>query len=375
MTSHKFVGDSNFRDVFTAHREALAVESGVTIEFEQATSVASIKTLLDGPDFSHHLVFIGSPTNEIALKSKNNTKSREGIIESVVSDLFKCVNEHATNHPTANYIICQPFLRQDPPWLEGKLEFYKNYIKACHCKSPSNVHVGSDVNVGTEDLKPDRIHLNKEGLEKLRTCFATDILIAKDLGSEDHFLDVDEDMEEAPLSHMLRSSKKTPLSKKRSIEENSEDEGRLTRKKKAKEDKLDAVLAQLSSMNQKVQDLHDDRTSNKLRFDRIDDRMRETTLVQEDLKEQIEAIKQSDNSFCATIKEDLDAVENSNLRDTVILKKVATDKTIPTDRKELSSLILEIGKEILKEVMGSDTGMKFIAPLYFRNDKCTPKGG
>ena len=103
--------------------------------------------------------------------------------------------------------------------------------------------------------------------------------------------------------------------------------------------------------------------------------MEETILVQENLKEQIESIKQSDNSFSAIIKEDLDAVENASLRDTVIIKRMATDKVIPTERKALSTLILEVGKEILTEIMGNDTCMKYIAPLYFRNDKKTPKEG
>ena len=189
--------------------------------------------------------------------------------------------------------------------------------------------------------------------------------------------EVDADMEEAPLSQLARSTRKTPLRKKRSHEESSEEEGKITKKKKPKqrEDKIDIILERMLGMDQMLKDLHDDRSSSKERFDRLEDRMDESVIVQEGLKEQIENIRQGDNAFSAGIREDLDAVENSSLRDTVIIKKMATDKAIPTNRKELSSLILEVGKELLTEIMGSDSRMKFIAPLYFRNEKRTPKEG
>ena len=126
-----------------------------------------------------------------------------------------------------------------------------------------------------------------------------------------------------------------------------------------------------------MEDLHGDRSVNRARFDRLDEKLEETILVQENLKEQVEAMKQSDNTFSASIKEDLDAVENQGSRDTVIIKKLATDKVIPTDRKELSTMIMEAGKELLTDVLGADanTKFKFIAPLYFRNEKRVLKEG
>ena len=380
----RFIGDSNYRELFTLHRAEF--EDDLVVGFDLASSVASVKTILDDAEFKPNVVFICSPTNEIALKSKNNTKSREGIIEGVVKDLFNIVNDHGHKHEQTYFVIFQPFLRLDPPWLEAKMPFYTNFVKNTHAhSSPRNVFIGTEVQITLEDLKPDKVHLNSEGMKKLLTCVVADIRTAKDLcangaqaGGEgtDGTDNVDADMDEAPLSQ-TRSTRKTPLRKKRSHEESSDDDGKHTKKKKpkSKEDKIDLLLERMMGMDQMLKDLHDDRSSTRDRFDKIEDKMEETILVQENLKEQIESIKQSDNSFSAIIKEDLDAVENASLRDTVIIKRMATDKVIPTERKALSTLILEVGKEILTEIMGNDTCMKYIAPLYFRNDKKTPKEG
>ena len=371
------VGDSNFRDLFALHRGGIDEAAGSTVRFDLATSVASVRTVLDGPRAGQCVTFLACPTNEIALKSKNNTKSREGIIENVLNDFLDAINQQGLKDETSFFIICQPFLRLDPPWLKAKMEFYKTYLKTIHANlSPPNVFIGGVIEVLTDDLKADRIHLSEQGMEKLRSVIVTDIGIAvRDcpiLAAGGVILNDEVDMDEAPLSQLIRSAKKTPLRKKRVIEESSEDDGKTSKRKKTKEGKMDGWMSRMELM---MKDLHDDRANNKIRFDKLDDKLEETIIVQENLKEQVEAIKQSDHSFSATIMEDLDAVENANLRDTVIVKKLAADKTIPTDRKELSSMILEAGKELLTEVMGSDKGMKYISPLYFRNDKRTPKEG
>ena len=235
---YRFIGDSNFRDLFSQFKDEISAASSTVLEFELATSVASIKTILDNPDYKPGVVFIASPTNEIALKSKNNTKSREGIIETVVTDLFNCVNDHANKHDNAIYVVCQPFLRKDPPWLEPKIQFYKDFIKTIHAKTTrGNVFVGGEIMITSDDLKPDQIHLNEKGMLKLRTGIISDLKTAKEHeaqgggGGGEGF---DEEMDEAPLSHLHRNAKKTPLRNKRAIEESDEEEGRVTRKRKQK---------------------------------------------------------------------------------------------------------------------------------------------
>ena len=300
----------------------------------------------------------------------------------MITDLLNTIIDQANKKDSISYVICQPFLRLDPPWLEAKLPFYKSFLKTTHANTTNgNIHIGGEIDIQANDLKADRVHLNQEGMDKLFSVLVADLKTAKE---DVEGLRSNVDMDDAPLSSLPRSSKKTPVRRKRTHDlESSEEEGKTVKKKTRSKNtldagKLDAVLAKLDKLekiDKMMEDLHGDRSVNRARFDKLDEKLEETILVQENLKEQVEAMKQSDNTFTASIKEDLDAVENQNSRDTVIIKKLATDKTIPTDRKELSTMIMEAGKELLTDVMGSDTCMKFIAPLYFRNEKRVLKEG
>jgi hypothetical protein len=370
------VGDSNLRDLFTCHRDEMEKEaSSGAITFEYATSVTSTKTVLE--KLKADVIFVGSPTNEIALKSRNNTKSREGIVDSVVNDFYEVLNAAATKSAGSIYINCLPYLRMEPPWLETKLNYYKEALKTTqNTSSPPNVFLGSEIEVLPEDLKPDKIHLNKNGLKKLCSLMIGDYQIAlrdhvsvPDVGMEGSS---GEESAATPVNVLpvTRSLRKTPARNKRQHEESSEDEA-LSKTKRPKGAKIDSVIDKLDLL---VRELRADRTSNKERFEKIEDKLEETVLEQVNLKEQIEQIKKSDNSFTATIKEDLDAVENNNSRDTVIIKKLSTDQDIPRDKKELSNLILTTGKELLQLVLGSCEGLKFTAPLYFNNNR-VPKEG
>ncbi len=62
------VGDSNFRELFTHHKEDFAKSLKNQINFEYATSVASVKRVLESPEFKPDILFIASPTNEISQK-------------------------------------------------------------------------------------------------------------------------------------------------------------------------------------------------------------------------------------------------------------------------------------------------------------------
>ncbi len=92
------IGDSNFRDLVTYHKEEIESKIGRSLSFVLASSVATVKTILDNQAEIPDIVFIASPTNEISLKSRNNTKSREGIIETVITELYQHVNVTADKH-------------------------------------------------------------------------------------------------------------------------------------------------------------------------------------------------------------------------------------------------------------------------------------
>ena len=230
MLNYSFIGDSNFRDLLTTKKAEIEDELGIAISFEFASSVASVKTLIGSPDFGPDVVFVGCPTNEIGLKSKNNTKSREGIIEGVITDLLNTIIDQANKKDSISYVICQPFLRLDPPWLEAKLPFYKSFLKTTHANTTNgNIHIGGEIDIQANDLKADRVHLNQEGMDKLFSVLVADLKTAKE---DVEGLRSNVDMDDAPLSSLPRSSKRTPVRRKRTHDlESSEEEGKTVKKK------------------------------------------------------------------------------------------------------------------------------------------------
>jgi hypothetical protein len=367
----KVIGDSNFRDLFTYHRNEIETEAETTVEFVMANSVASIKTVLEGSGETSEVIFIANPVNEISMKSKNNTKSREGIIESVVTDLLNLIQTHSSKQESNIFVICQPFLRLDPPWIEAKMCHYLEYLKSTlNSMNFGNTHLGSAIEIEAGDLKPDKVHLNRDGLAKLKSTMIADIKTAK---SELQILrgasEEDEDMENVETTPVneTRALRNTPARKKRPLD-NSPEDGK--NKKKKSKDRIDAVLDKLDIM---IDKMNGDRVSNNARFDKIDERLVATVREQEHLKKELKMVKKSENTFSASIREDLDAVENTNSRDTVIMKRVSTNENIPTEKKELTNFIVKTGKEILTLVLGSPDGMKFISPLYTNNNRRGPR--
>jgi hypothetical protein len=368
------IGDSNFRDLFASHADDIEKGTGAKVTFEYATSNMSTKTTLDEVDSSTEVIFIASPTNEISMKSKNNTKSREGIIESVLTELYETINMFAQKHERLMVVVCYPWIRQEPPWLEGKLPFYKDCLRKVHNLScQQNIHLGSEIEITTEHLKPDKVHLNKEGLKFLNDHLIKDIKIAeKELTTrpEDENDDTMESLDTqtefiTPPSKPTRSLRKTPARNKRQNEEPGGEEVK-NKKKKTGDSKIDTVLDKLDLF---MRELREDRKSNDQKFEKLEASIKETKLEQEEMKKEIKKIKEDDSCFAASVREDIDAMDNLNARDTVVIKKMATEKDAPADKKELSAFMVAIGKAVLTKVMGSDKGMKFIAPLYTRNER------
>ncbi len=374
------LGDSNFRDLITTHKDDLQTESGVKIEFVQTTTVASAKAYLETLTGAGLVIFVAYPMNEISLKSRNNTKSREGIVEVVINDLCNQISIIAGKREDCLFILCQPFLRMDPPWIEGKMTFMSDYLKTTlNSTGTNNLHLGSVIEIAGEHLKSDNVHLNEPGIQKLKSVMTADIAIAKrELEILQNGVQNDESMEEAvtPVNVAkagggveARALRKTPARRKRPYDDT---EDSLKGKKKKGKEGIEAVLDKLDIMMERMDN---DRVTNLSRFGVIEEKLAETVKAHEELKTEVEKLKTDDNCFLAAMREDLDAVENSNMRDTVIVKKLATEVEIPTGKKEMTNHIVKVGREIITEILGSDKGMKFIAPLFYNNNKRVPKEG
>jgi len=86
-----------------------------------------------------------------------------------------------------------------------------------------------------------------------------------------------------------------------------------------------------------------------------------------EVKQQLEKLgkqKEVDNVYTATVREDLDAVENDNMRNVVIVKKLKTKQKMPNDRTELTKIIQKAGRNLVKEIIGSDESVVFVSQLY-----------
>ena len=94
------------------------------------------------------------------------------------------------------------------------------------------------------------------------------------------------------------------------------------------------------------------------------DELKETQIEIQQQVNKLEKKTGEDNIFTATVREDLDAIDNENLRNTVIVKKLKTTKKVTPDRVELNKLVQKAAKKTVKDILGDDTSIAYIALLY-----------
>jgi len=119
-----------------------------------------------------------------------------------------------------------PFLRQDPNWMEEKLSLVMFYIKLSVSKqSPQNTAVGSSIEIRSEDLGTDKVHLNDSGKEKLHGVIQSDILKVKEScsGEDDDMMETNSQLWSSQLSNSTEPP--TPATLKKRQRTDNEDEG------------------------------------------------------------------------------------------------------------------------------------------------------
>ena len=99
----------------------------------------------------------------------------------------------------------------------------------------------------------------------------------------------------------------------------------------------------------------------------MENNLDELTEDQIQIKQQLNTLEKKsgeDNVFTATVREDLDAIDNENLRNTVIVKKLKTSKKVSHDRAELQKLVQKAAKKMVKDILGDDNSIAYISLLY-----------
>jgi len=117
-----FIGDSNLRNTYNAHKRLIGDTIGDNI-FEQAMTNQSIKMLLSGVNINQICkVVVGSILNEVAWRCKAAAaKDRDEVLLKTIKDQVDIIAEFSNANPSIMFVILCPLTRGDPAWIEEKI--------------------------------------------------------------------------------------------------------------------------------------------------------------------------------------------------------------------------------------------------------------
>ncbi len=120
-----------------------------------------------------------------------------------------------------------------------------------------------------------------------------------------------------------------------------------------------------------MSEIREDRKLALLQTNKIEEDVAKLKESETEIRQEIQAIKssQEDNSiFTATVREDLDAVENENLRNTILVKKMKRSTPISNDRNEQTKTIQSLARELVKDILGDESPIAYTSLLYTGKD-------
>ncbi len=353
------LGDSNFRNTLETNKERLEASLGEEVVFKMATSNESIKAHLEALTDEPSIIIIGTPVNEVVkITTSNKNKGRDETLRAVIEEQSKIVHQSALARPNVLHIMFPPFQRLEPAWMSSRVRlgvFYvKDHVKAT---SPKNILVSNCVEINKEDLVDDNVHLNNTGKEKLYKVIESDLLKCKEKASEDgQILNWAGEMSdyEPPTPSTFRK-------RQRAADNNlSEDEDPGTSKKA----KLDSVLDKIESL---VKEIKHERAETKNEINSIAIKVEENKVGLEEVKEVIKTINGRDKAYLDAInREDIDALENENLKNTIIVRKLKSNAVIPKEKKAWRAFIQTEARKHVANIQGQEAAkdVKYAAPLF-----------
>jgi hypothetical protein len=355
------LGDSNFRNMIQDHGEALKVSIGEEIKFFMTTSNESLKLQLENREDEPKIVVIGSNLNEIVHKyNENKKRGRAETIREILEEQVKLVKQAALANTQVLFVLVPPFHRGEPQWIGERVSLGVFYVKDfVGDDGPWNLAVANPVKILDTDLGDDKVHLNKSGKEKLRKSIETDIILCKNNLGEEQNLDWASQISNAepPTPRTIR---KRPRSDEDTVmDEESED---VSTTKKAK---LDTVLDRMDIL---IRKMDEERAASKTEIQTISQKVEEETKKVDEIKTTVEGLQKvvkNDIYFSAQLREDIDGLENENLKTTVIVRKLAgTD--VPKEKKALRSFIQNKARELVKTLLDEEAAkaVKYAAPLF-----------
>jgi len=338
------------------------------------TSNESLKTTLEKLEQKQvpKILVFGAPLNEIVHKLKTcQKKGRDETIKTVIDEQNKIINASANTEGRlgAIHLMVQPFMRQDPPWMEERVRWASfcvgDFIAA---RSPWNVGTGNPVGITPEDLGPDKVHLNASGMEKLYKILEKDLIKCKEnLGEGDASQDWASQVADELLESRTPGTMKKRMREEKSPELTEEDEAEGLTIRKAKknksEDKMDKMFELLKEMKEDNKVARTEVSDLKDRVIVNDKKVDELRLEFDGMKEEVVR----DGELTAAMLEDIDGLENENLRNTVIVRKLKAEKSVPKDKKALRTYVQDLARVLVCKVIANKEagiGVKYASTLY-----------
>ncbi len=226
--------------------------------------------------------------------------------------------------------------------------------------SPDNVIIVGEPILEPNDLQTDKVHLNETGKEKFYQKILADLLIGKEEITKFETMGMDWSNEEVSQ----RLSQKTPKTAKKRARNEDEDEEETPTNSSKKQKEDETVMGMLKSI---MVELKEDRRKSSQKTEQLEeciDKLKESEI---EIRQEVSTLlskNEEDKIFAATMKEDLDAIENENMRNTVVVKKLKTSKEVSTDKIAMTSLVQQEAKTLVKELLGKESDIGFIGLLF-----------
>jgi hypothetical protein len=356
------IGDSNLRNMLEESRERLSTAVGEEIVFKMATSNESTKAhleSLDKMDQQPKIIIVLTPLNEVVkILQRSQGKGRDETLRSVIEEQNKIVHASAEKKPNTLHVLVPPFLRLEPSWIGTRLRLGVFYIKDFISNlSPWNIAVANPIEIKAEDIDGDKIHLNKDGKEKLYESLKSDVIKCKEnLGEAIESQNMDwasqlSDNFEPPTPNTMRKR-----CRQREEESDEEDGG-------GKRAKLDTVLDKIDTL---VREIKQERVKTKQELVGINTRINNNKETIQGVKKYVEEKLSAADVLTAEMREDIDGLENENLKQTVVVKKLKAEGAVPKEKRAFRACIQTIARALVKKVLDQNTvnKVRYAAPLF-----------
>jgi hypothetical protein len=355
------LGDSNYRNTMETFGEVFTAQINEEVKFFMTTSNESLRLQLTNRTDQPKIVVIGAPVNEIVLKyNENKKRGRAETIREVLEEQNKIVTAAALANTQTVFLLVPPFTRKDPPWIKERNALGVFYVRDfVGDNGPWNLVVANSIKIVDEDISEDGVHLNHTGKEKLYRSLVGDILVCKEnLGEGRPSSDWASQLETSAIP-----TPATIRKRQRSTDvEVDDDENDAC---EAKKGRFETVLDKIDML---VKEIKQERGATKEEIQTINNKVTENVQEVVLVKQSIAGLEkkaEKDDLLFAEVREDLDSLENENLKNTIIVRKLKKEG-VPKEKKALKAFVQAEARELVKKLL-NDTAVKdvkYAATLY-----------